>query len=116
LNSGPLEEQSVFLTAEPFQQPFFFFFFETGFCIAEARFKLGMLYNGITGVLYHAWLLADFFFFRFIYLLYVRTLYLSSDTPEEGVRYHYRDGCEPPCGCWDLNSGPSEEQSGALTH
>jgi hypothetical protein len=20
-------------------------------------------------------------------------------------------GCEPPCGCWDLNSGPSEEQS-----
>jgi hypothetical protein len=26
------------------------------------------------------------------------------------------DGCEPPCGCWDLNSGPSEEQSGALTH
>jgi hypothetical protein len=21
------------------------------------------------------------------------------------------DGCEPPCGCWHLNSGPSEEQS-----
>jgi hypothetical protein len=21
------------------------------------------------------------------------------------------DGCEPPCGCWELNSGPSEEQS-----
>jgi hypothetical protein len=20
-------------------------------------------------------------------------------------------GCEPPCGCWDLNSGPTEEQS-----
>jgi hypothetical protein len=26
------------------------------------------------------------------------------------------DGCEPPCGCWDLNFGPLEEQSGALTH
>jgi hypothetical protein len=26
------------------------------------------------------------------------------------------DGCEPPCGCWDLNSEPLEEQSGALTH
>jgi hypothetical protein len=24
-------------------------------------------------------------------------------------------GCEPPCGCWDLNSGPSEEQSVLLT-
>jgi hypothetical protein len=21
------------------------------------------------------------------------------------------DGCEPPCGCWDLNSGPLEGQS-----
>jgi hypothetical protein len=20
-------------------------------------------------------------------------------------------GCEPPCGCWDLNSGPLQEQS-----
>jgi hypothetical protein len=25
------------------------------------------------------------------------------------------DGCEPPCGCWDLNSEPSEEQSVLLT-
>ena len=20
------------------------------------------------------------------------------------------NGCEPPCGCWELNSGPPEEQ------
>jgi hypothetical protein len=25
------------------------------------------------------------------------------------------DGYEPPCGCWDSNSGPSEEQSVLLT-
>jgi hypothetical protein len=25
------------------------------------------------------------------------------------------DDCEPPCGCWDLNSGPVEEQSVLLT-
>jgi hypothetical protein len=25
------------------------------------------------------------------------------------------DGCEPPHGCWDLNSGPSEEQLVLLT-
>jgi hypothetical protein len=25
------------------------------------------------------------------------------------------DGCEPPCGFWDLNSGPLEEQSVLLT-
>jgi hypothetical protein len=23
--------------------------------------------------------------------------------------------CEPPCGCWELNSGPLEEQSILLT-
>jgi E3 ubiquitin-protein ligase NEDD4 len=25
------------------------------------------------------------------------------------------DGCEPPCGCWELNSKPLEEQSVLLT-
>jgi hypothetical protein len=25
------------------------------------------------------------------------------------------DGREPPCGCWDLNSGPLEEQLALLT-
>jgi hypothetical protein len=25
------------------------------------------------------------------------------------------DGCEPPCGCWELNSGHLEEQSVLLT-
>jgi hypothetical protein len=25
------------------------------------------------------------------------------------------DSCEPPCGCWELNSGPLEEQSVFLT-
>jgi hypothetical protein len=39
--------------------------------------------------------------------MYMSTLSLSSDTP---------DGCEPPCGnCWELNSGPLEEQSVLLT-
>jgi hypothetical protein len=40
----------------------------------------------------------------------VSTLWLSLDTQEEVIRSHYR-GCEPLCGCWYLNSGPSEEQS-----
>ncbi|KAM7334462.1 hypothetical protein ACRRTK_007782 [Alexandromys fortis] len=25
------------------------------------------------------------------------------------------DGCEPPCVCWELNSGPLEEQAMLLT-
>ena len=34
---------------------------------------------------------------------------------EEGIRQKRAsealiDGCEPPCGCWELNLGPPEEQ------
>jgi hypothetical protein len=39
----------------------------------------------------------------------MRTLWLSSDTPEEASD-PITDGCEPPRGCWELNSGPPEEQ------
>ena len=46
--------------------------------------------------------------------MYMSTPLLSSDTPEEGIRPHY-SGCEPPCGCWELNLGPLEEQSVLLT-
>ena len=45
-------------------------------------------------------------FLRFIYFTYVNTLSLSSDTPKP-----IKDGCEPLCGCWDLNSGPLDEES-----
>lgn len=39
---------------------------------------------------------------------------MSSDTPE-GASDLITYGCEPPCGCWDLNSGLLEEQSVLLT-
>jgi hypothetical protein len=59
---------------------------------------------------------ALFFFFNdlLIYFMYVGTLSPSSDTPEEALD-PITHGCEPPCGCWELNSGPLEEQSVPLT-
>jgi hypothetical protein len=30
---------------------------------------------------------------------------------QNGVSDLITGGCEPPCGCWDLNSGPLKEQS-----
>ena len=38
---------------------------------------------------------------------------LSACTPELHKRASDPsiDGCEPPCGCWELNSGPLEEQT-----
>jgi hypothetical protein len=43
--------------------------------------------------------------------MYMSTLLLSLDTPEDPIT----DGCEPPCGCWELNSRPLGEQSVLLT-
>jgi hypothetical protein len=46
--------------------------------------------------------------------MYLSTVSLSSDAPEKGIDT-ITDGGESPCGCWDLNSGPLEEQSVLLT-
>jgi hypothetical protein len=39
---------------------------------------------------------------------------LSSDAPQR-ASHLITDGCEPPCGSWELHSGPLEEQSVLLT-
>jgi hypothetical protein len=39
------------------------------------------------------------------------TLSLSSDTHQKSASDPTIGGCEPPCSCWELNSGPLEEQS-----
>jgi hypothetical protein len=54
------------------------------------------------------------FFLRFIYLLYVYTVAVFRYS-RRGYQIFVTDGCEPPCGYWDLNSGPLEEQSVLLT-
>jgi hypothetical protein len=52
------------------------------------------------------------FILKYIFFyFYMSTLSLSSDTPEESIRSHYK----PPCGCWELNSGTLEEQAVLLT-
>jgi hypothetical protein len=64
----------------------------------------------------------DFFKFYlficlFIYFIYVSTLLCHClQTHQKRTAYPTTDGCEPPCGCWELNnSGPLEEQSLLLT-
>ena len=50
----------------------------------------------------------------FIYFIYrMNALQLSSDTPETAMD-PITDGYEPPCGGWELNSGPLKEQSELL--
>jgi hypothetical protein len=47
----------------------------------------------------------------FIYMSYCSCL----QTHQKRASDLITDGCEPPCGCWELNSGPLEEQSVLLT-
>jgi hypothetical protein len=51
----------------------------------------------------------------FVYFMYVSVLPLSSDTQQKAALDPITDGCELPCGCWELNSGTLEEQSVLLT-
>jgi hypothetical protein len=67
-------------------------------------------------------LLFSFFLSSFLSLfpfkdlfIYKSTLKLSSDTNQKMASDPIIDGREPPCGCWELNSGPLEEQSVLLT-
>jgi hypothetical protein len=46
--------------------------------------------------------------------MYVSTLY-NLQTRQKRASDPITDGCEPPCGCWELNSGPLEEQLMLLT-
>ena len=61
-------------------------------------------------------MISKILFFKkgFIYLRYVNTLSLSQ-THQKRASDPITDGCEPPCSCWELNSGPLEEQSVLLT-
>jgi hypothetical protein len=52
------------------------------------------------------------YFLIFIYFIYVT---LSLQRCKKRASDPITNGCEPPCGCWELNSRPLEEQSVLLT-
>jgi hypothetical protein len=61
----------------------------------------------------------DKFFFSFLrnnYLFHVNGYTVAVFRhPRRGHLIPITDSCEPLCGCWELNSGPLEEQSVLLT-
>ena len=52
--------------------------------------------------------------YSFIYYVY-SILPACAPAPQKRALDLIIDGCEPPCGCWKLNSGPLEEESVLLT-
>jgi hypothetical protein len=86
LNSGPLEEQSMLLISEP---------------------SLQLLVMILTVILK--------LFFLDLFILYIWVQCCCLQTHQKRAWDPITDGCEPPCGCWELNSGPLEEPSVLLT-
>ena len=56
-----------------------------------------------------------FFFFNNLFILCIWVHCRCLQTHQKRASDPITDGCEPPCGCWELNSGPLEEQSVLLT-
>jgi hypothetical protein len=56
-----------------------------------------------------------FFFKNCLFILCIWVLCSCLQTHQKRASDPITDGCEPPCGCWELNSGPLEEQPVSLT-
>jgi hypothetical protein len=57
-----------------------------------------------------------FLFFKDLFIIIHKyTVAVFSQTHQKRASDLITDGCKPPCGCWDLNSGPLGEQSVLLT-
>jgi hypothetical protein len=51
----------------------------------------------------------------YLFVLYIQTHCCCLQTHQKSTSNPITGGCEPPCDCWELNSGPLEEQSVLLT-
>jgi hypothetical protein len=51
----------------------------------------------------------------YLFILFIWVHCRCPQTHQKRASYPITDGCKPPCGCWELNSGPLEEQSVLLT-
>jgi hypothetical protein len=91
-----------------------------GLCLLGARIKgechhCSVLFSLSPSSFLPSFLPPSFFFFFYLFILCIWVHYSSLQTYQKKVSDPITDGCEPPCGCWELNSGPLEEQSVFLT-
>jgi hypothetical protein len=60
---------------------------------------------------YSEFLFFSFFFFLDLIISFIYVHCSCLQTHQKRASYPIADGCETPCGCWELNSGPLEEQA-----
>jgi hypothetical protein len=67
------------------------------------------LYNAFLTPPPKCFVFLSFFFFKDLFIYFMKVHCNCLETLQKRAPNLVMDGCEPPCGCWDLNSGPSEE-------
>jgi hypothetical protein len=78
---------------------------------------MSLCYNLFSNFCYcHLFVILDiridiFKIFKKNYLFYVYEFCICLQTHQKRASDPIRDSCEPPCGCWELNSGPLEKSS-----
>ena len=73
------------------------------------------IYWSLSNYLVSFWEDKKYFFLKKIYLFIIWVICSCLQTLQKRASDLFTDGCEPPCGCRDLSSGPLEEQSVLLT-
>jgi hypothetical protein len=92
---------------------FFFFSFEITFVFLFILFPGSLhpiIWMFLVRILFYL-----VFFLKILFIIYLLFHCHCLQTHQKRPSDPITDGCEPPCGCWDLNSGPLEEQSVLLT-
>ena len=86
----------------------------------DYRLICSVLFKNFSGVRSYLFLLLGILLFfkkKFIYLFNECKHTVTLQTHQKRASDPITNGCEPPCGCWELNSGPLEEQPvSALNH
>ena len=62
-----------------------------------------------------AYIVQRWFFFKDLFIYYVYSVLVLAGQKRAPDPDLTTDGWEPPCGCWELNSGPLKEQTVLLT-
>jgi hypothetical protein len=73
--------------------------------------RCGHLFFLLLGMMFSFFFFFSFLFFFFLFFFKILFIYFSTLWVLDPIT----DGCEPLSGCWELNSGPLEEQSVLLT-
>jgi hypothetical protein len=89
----------------------YLFIFETDFSLYSLRLPSA----GIKGVHHYCLSIGPFkfllLFFKDLFTLLIWLRCSCLQTHQKRSSDPITDGCEPPCGCWELNSGPLADQT-----